>query len=454
MKGKLTFLAMLIAVLFFVSNDAFASRTHMNSLGLTGADALIQYDSTHWNLNPATIGFSPQLLAATWNTTSNQDGGGLVLFRPVENFTLLVSSEMASTAFTDAVGTTPQDYHFFGGLTDYTTAKGPQLLAYNAIAGAQWLTSPAPTGDSANLLGLVPPTLAVLSANVTAAYKINHMIIGGQLGFGYCSNDYDGVDNDGNLEVYEPQVKLGAFIPFSKSMNMDVAVHMHFPFLNIDARDQYRQKQFTYSSMVAYDITAFLRFNWKVTELHNLHFFGKYTAQDHSTRYENTRTGSAENIDFVRLGNSFQFGFSDEMKINQFAMCYLGFDVTLNEILHRFKGDANGIPITIYRMHNYTVEGTIRTGGECVIIGPVQARLGVNHTFVNYDYDNRTIGTDNLNYSSTAFFGLGIKLGSFVFEFNLDKAIFTEAAGANDLASDVTFIYLLPTAKPAASSEE
>ena len=128
MKSKLTFLAATIAALVFVSSAAFASGTRMASMGLTGAEPMIQKDSSQWTWNPATIALFPGLITVYWDSARNQSGGGKLLVKPIAGveFYGLISADYCSTGYTAANASSeplfPSLWHmgaYSGGLPEF-----------------------------------------------------------------------------------------------------------------------------------------------------------------------------------------------------------------------------------------------------------------------------------------------------------------------------------------------
>jgi hypothetical protein len=489
MKSKLTFLAALVAALVFVSSAAFASGTRMASMGLTGVEPMIQKDSAQWNWNPATIALFPTLITVYWDSASNTTGGGQMILKPIHGVELYsrVSADYCSDAFkaVDAAGDPAWNHMWNFGATNQAwdlTAWGPNAtdVATNlgipgALAGftstvqgglplffaqnlptadiaagfplgvPEFLAGVAPLLAAQNIASAVPPTLAVMMATMTLAYKINNMAYGVEASVGYTEEN-----ENSNLEY---KVKVGAAVGITSSMSIDAAFCFGQAMTETSGRNQFDATlgKFTYESIpLVYDLYVYARFNWQFAETQNLHVYVKYSGADHSTNYSDDL---GTDLDFERTQHKLQFGISDEMNFSKDSLVYLGINVLMDQRISEYSGKFGGkyspLPASSRNASKLASDTTawsmaLHMGAEGKIIGGLIGRLGVVHDIMLYDVDNDSddiaVGssarydTRTYNYRTTASIGLAYKIGQFMLEGTLNKALFT--AGPNFISGN------------------
>jgi len=458
MKSKLTFLAALVAALFFVSSAAFASGTRMSSMGLTGADMMIQKDSAHWTTNPASIAYFPALITAYWDGGHNTHGGGKLLLKPVKNveFYFLISADYNSDAFKGADDNNKPTWSNFWHMGAYEDSGLP--APYDSLPS--FINNN--TGlllDAANISGSKPATLAVMMATMTFAYKINNMAFGLEGSFGYAGEDSD--------SALEWKVKLGTTIALSSSMSVDAAFCFGMPMLE-QIGDNYHG-EYTYESVNAYDLYAFARFNFQAMEHMLLHVFVKYIDADHSTNYT---ADNDTDIDFKRYQHKLQIGVSDEMNFSKSSLVYVGLNLNMDMQKYMYDGSIAGTSEAAKLSSDITAWTLkLHMGCEGTIIGGLKGSFGVVHDIMLYDVDNKNevasagdasyYDDREYNYRTDASIGLAYKIGQFLLEATINKGLFTTgpnfiSGGSEDLSSSITLTYFFgeTAAAPAETNEE
>jgi len=440
MKSRLTFLAAFIAALMLVSSAAFASGTRMSSMSLTGVEPMIQKDTAQWAWNPATTALFQPLLSIYWDQSANTAGGAVALMKPISGVELYnrIWADFSSSAFLLSADSNVKAW-------DGTTA---------------WLQGLGGNAQSTLITNSTPPNLSVMMATTSFAYKINDICIGVEGSFGYTSQDSD--------NEYEWRVKAGAFIPLPKGISVDATISLGQPILEQQGNDG---GKYTYETIpTAFDLYAYGRFNFQLSETQTLHLFAKYSFADHSTNFK--QNASDTDIDFLRTAHTLQIGLSEEMNFSKTSLFYVGFNYKLYMNYNEYSGELNNVKIpgaSEYKYDNTAHSLALHMGAEGQLIGGLTGRIGAIHNIVVHNVNNETDAqtsgqtTSLYSYTTSASLGLAWKIGQFILEGTLNKALFSSGPDCvsgsglpEGLNLNVTVVYFFgaPAAAPAAANEE
>ncbi len=252
-----------------------------------------------------------------------------------------------------------------------------------------------------------------------------------------------------NLINAEYSAKVGIGYIFNNKLNVDLASSFIMYFLdnNYMSRKPGIDYDMSYKSNNAFDVSAQLRINYMMTNDQKVHFYTSYAMLNRSTKGQMIINDSNNNLNncnatdtFDRKGYSLDIGASDEIRVNQNMVVYVGLMTTLKVFKNSYYGDDKIAPannVDKYTLEYKRIEVPVVLGLEANLTENWKGRLGVvQKIYKPLSYEGENIINQGANKvpttineisssSSILYTGVSYKLNNFSFDWLMNVDLFT-----------------------------
>lgn len=444
--------------------SAFASTTRDKGLGLDQYSWFIDGLEGRVFENPAYLGNYKDRAFAERNGVTDALNMGGIYYSPVDGLTLglhfglPVDNSVWDSE--DAEGLFHHDIYSVKGKNKYSTAAqtfdGYQFEMNNGEIID--LMDPA---DGSALVGtdtsspVLRESLDQKNLSAICSYSLGSWVLGGYFGYAtsWGTKRYGATEADTHDEYSfkndEYSAMLGTKGIIGTVVDMDISGYWKMYSL----KNEYTKKlpgidaKMTYKSDGAMDFGGSLAVGYKMTEVHKSHFFASYAMLNRSTKgsMRNTDQNTADrNVNasdtFSRKGSTISLGVSDEIKVSNDLMGFVGFSAEYTLFKNEYSGKDSILPannVDKYTMDSKSISVPLIVGLESKLSEKWKGRFGLTQMIYKPLTDSGknisslgkvsspTSKSENESSSTTMSLGLTYVLNSFTFDWVVSADMFT-----------------------------